>query len=124
ASVEPSGRHVLMTRRATIECDVVVNAAGAWAGRVGEMLGAPAEVLPQRHRALVAHLPRQLDYVMPSVMDYIPASGEIGLYFRHETATSMIAGLHSEDRLYEIVDPDAYSAGGDYVLDRKSTRLN
>jgi sarcosine oxidase subunit beta len=124
ASDGPDGGHVLVTSRGTIACDVVVNAAGAWAGRVGEMLAAPAEVLPQRHRALVAHLPRELDYVMPSVMDYIPASGEIGLYFRHESAASMIAGLHSEDRLYEIVDPDAYSSGDDYAFaDEVARRL-
>jgi sarcosine oxidase subunit beta len=82
ASVGPGGKHLLVTPHGTIACEVVVNAAGAWAGRVGEMLGAPAEVMPQRHRALVAHLPRALEYVMPSVMDYVPGSGEIGLYFR------------------------------------------
>ena len=36
---------------------MVVNAAGGWAGKVGDLLGAPAAVLPQRHRALVADLP-------------------------------------------------------------------
>jgi glycine/D-amino acid oxidase-like deaminating enzyme len=124
ASDGPSGTHVLETSQGTIACDVVVNAAGAWACRVGEILGAPAEVLPQRHRALVAHLPRALGYVMPSVMDYIPASGDIGLYFRHESAASMIAGLHSEDRLYEIVDPDAYSSGDDFAFaDEVARRL-
>jgi sarcosine oxidase subunit beta len=54
-------------------------------------------VLPERHQALVAHLPRPLDYVMPSVMDYIPGSGRLGLYFRHESRTSLIAGLHTEE---------------------------
>jgi sarcosine oxidase subunit beta len=28
----------------------------------------------------------------------------------------MIAGLHSEDRLHEIVDPDSYAAGGDHAF--------
>ena len=108
------GRHALVTPDATLECDVVVNAAGAWAGRVGRLLDAPAEVLPQRHQALVAHLPRALDYVMPSVMDYIPASGELGLYFRHESATTLIAGLHTEERLHDIVDPDDYARGDEH----------
>jgi sarcosine oxidase subunit beta len=109
-----TGRHVLDTPNAAIECDVVVNAAGAWAGQVGLLLDVPAEVLPQRHQALVAHLPRALDYLMPSVMDYIPASGEIGLYFRHESPTTLIAGLHTEDRLHDVVDPDAYTRGGEH----------
>src|SRR5262249_48000934 len=108
------GRHELETPDATIECDVVVNAAGAWAGQIGRILGVPAEVLPPRHQALVAHLPRELDYLMPSVIDYIPASGEIGLYFRHESPTTLIAGLHTEDRLHDVVDPDAYTRGGEH----------
>ena len=113
ASVAPTGRHVLATAHMTLECDVVVNAAGAWASRVGALLGAPTQVLPQRHQALVAHLPHALDYVMPSVMDYIPSSGELGLYFRHESRSSLIAGLHSEEPLHDIVDPDDYGRSGE-----------
>lgn len=114
ARVAEDGRHALVIPDATLDCDVVVNAAGAWAGRVGRLLDAPAEILPQRHQALVAHLPCALDYVMPSVMDYIPASGEIGLYFRHESAASLIAGLHTEERLHDIVDPDDYTRGAEH----------
>jgi sarcosine oxidase subunit beta len=91
---------------------------------VGEILGAPARVLPQRHQALVAHLPRRLDYLMPSVMDYIPASGEIGLYFRHESPTSLIAGLHTEEALHDIVDPDDYGRSGEQeYMHEVATRL-
>jgi sarcosine oxidase, subunit beta len=108
------GRHALVTPDATLECDVVVNAAGAWAGRVGRLLDTQADVLPQRHQALVAHLPRALDYLMPSVMDYIPASGDLGLYFRHESFTTLIAGLHTEERLHDIVDPDDYTRGDEH----------
>ncbi len=114
AGIASSGRHRLVTSHSTLECDVVVNAAGAWAPRVGELLGAPAHVLPQRHQALVAHLPRELDYPMPSVMDYIPSSGELGLYFRHETSASLISGLHTEEALHDIVDPDDYGRGGEH----------
>jgi sarcosine oxidase subunit beta len=108
-----SGGLGLRTSGPALECDVVVNAAGGWAAGVGEILGAPAVVLPQRHRALVAHLPRPLSYVMPSVMDYVPASGRQGLYFRHETAQSLVAGLHTEEALHDVVDPDDYPTGGD-----------
>jgi sarcosine oxidase subunit beta len=114
----------LVTSTSTIECDVVVNAAGAWAARVGDILGAPAHVLPQRHQALVAHLPRQLDYLMPSVMDYIPASGDLGLYFRHESATSLISGLHTEEALHDLVDPDDYGRSGEQeFMHEVATRL-
>jgi len=103
-----NGGHRLATSRGELQCDVVVNAAGGWAGHVGELLGAPVPILPQRHQALVAHLPRKLDYVMPSVMDYIPATGDYGLYFRHESPEHLIAGLHTEEAIHDIVDPDDF----------------
>ena len=109
---------------ADFECDVVVNAAGAWAARVGELLGAPAQIIPQRHQALVAHLPRELDYLMPSVMDYIPSSGELGLYFRHESRSSLIAGLHTEEPLHDVVDPDDFGRSGEHeFMDEVALRL-
>src|SRR5439155_11869398 len=63
------------------------------------------------HQACVAYLPRTLDYMMPMIMDYVPGAGEEGLYFRHETYDSMIAGLHTEDVLHDNVDPDGYGFG-------------
>jgi sarcosine oxidase subunit beta len=107
----PGGRHRLATSRGALECDYVVNAAGGWAGRVGELLGAPVAVLPQRHQALVAHLPRELGYRMPSVMDYLPASGDYGLYFRDEGPGRLIAGLHTEEAIHDLVDPDDFGRG-------------
>lgn len=124
ASVTSAGRHALVTRGDTVECDVVVNAAGAWATKVGDLLGVPTRVLPQRHRALVAHLPRELDYLMPSVMDYIPSSGALGLYFRHESSTSLIAGLHTEEPLDDLVDPDSYGRGDEHrFMEEVAARL-
>jgi len=102
----PGDRHRLRTTRGPFECDVVVNAAGGWAGRVGDRLGAPIGILPQRHQALIARLPAPLAYRMPSVMDYVPASGGFGVYFRDEGPGRVVAGLHTEEVLHDIVDPD------------------
>lgn len=107
----PDGRHRLLTSRGELVCDHVVNAAGGWAARVGELLDAPVAVLPQRHQALVAHLPRELGYRMPSVMDYLPASGDYGLYFRDEGPGRLIAGLHTEEAIHDLVDPDDFTRG-------------
>jgi sarcosine oxidase, subunit beta len=104
----PSGGFRLDTTAGEVVCDVVVNAAGAWAGKVGTMLGTEVPVLPQRHQAAVVHVPRPLDYPMPMVMDYIPHSGGLGLYFRPEARDKLIAGLHTEDPLHGLVDPDGY----------------
>ena len=114
ADERPDGGWRLETSQGAIDADVVVNAAGAWAQPVGELFGTKAFILPQRHQALVAYLPRKLDYVMPMVMDYVPGSGEEGLYFRHESLDSMIAGLHTEDVLHDLVDPDDYGRGGEH----------
>jgi len=100
------GRPAVRTNGGTFDCDVVVNAAGGWAGRVGARLGAPIEILPQRHQALIARLPEPLPYLMPSVMDYVPSSGGFGVYFRDEGPGRMVAGLHTEEVLHDIVDPD------------------
>lgn len=113
ADVGSDGRHVLETTGGTLRCDHVVNAAGAWATPVGALLGTQVTVLPQRHQALFARLPKPFGYTMTSVMDYLPGSGRDGLYFRHDSPTAIVAGLHTEDALHGIVDPDRYRRGGD-----------
>jgi sarcosine oxidase subunit beta len=114
AEETPDGSWRLETSRGLLRTDVVVNAAGAWAPRVAELLGTRAHVLPQRHQALVAFLPGRLAYTMPTVMDYVPGTGEEGLYFRHETFESVIAGLHTEEVLHDIVDPDDYGRSDEH----------
>ena len=96
----------LTTNHGTLDCDVVVNAAGGWAGRVGDILGAPVEILPQRHQALMGRLETPLGYVMPSIMDYVPSSGGFGVYIRDDGPGRFIAGLHTEEVIHDIVDPD------------------
>jgi sarcosine oxidase, subunit beta len=108
-----SGQHVLRTPAGEHVCDYVVNAAGAWAERVGRLLGGELPLLPQRHQATAVHLARPLAYLMPSVMDYTPRSGEEGLYFRHERAGQLIAGLHSEEAVEGVADPDGYARSVD-----------
>ena len=105
------GRHLLRTSTGELTCDYVVNAAGAWAAETGEHLGVDTPILPQRHEAVSIHLPRTLDYMMPEVMDYAPAEGRSGLYFRHETFDMFLGGLHSEEAVHPVVDPDEWFEG-------------
>jgi sarcosine oxidase subunit beta len=114
------GRHRLLTSGSPLDCDVVVNAAGGWAGEVGELLGAPVEVLPERHQALHVRLPHELPYRMPSVMDYVPASGALGLYFRDEGPGRLIAGLHTEEAVEHSVDALTFT---EQVAERFADRL-
>jgi sarcosine oxidase, subunit beta len=122
----PGGGRRLSTTRGTIEADVVVNAAGAWADRVGDLLGTSIGIVPQRHQAVIVSTGRRLERFMPFVMDYIPGSGEEGLYFRGERPDALIAGLHTNDLTAgESDDPDNphRAADPDHVeqLSRKLT---
>jgi sarcosine oxidase subunit beta len=107
----PDGRHRLRTSTGELTCEYVVNAAGAWAQEVGERLGVDTPILPQRHEAVAMHLPRTLHYMMPEVMDYAPAEGRSGLYFRHESFDTFLGGLHSEEAVHPVVDPDDWFEG-------------
>ncbi len=108
-----AGQHRVSTPRGEIVCDVVVNAAGAWAGEVGETLGLPCPVLPQRHQAVFAHLGTPPQYRFPTIIDYTPGSGEEGLYVRYENANRLILGLHSEEVVHDVADPNSYFSGVD-----------
>jgi glycine/D-amino acid oxidase-like deaminating enzyme len=109
----PGARTRLATSAGALECEAIVIAAGAWAGRVASVLGRELRIVPQRAQACVVGLPRELPYTMPSVMDYTPGSGAPGLYFRHERAGRLIAGLHSEEALDEGVDLDRWERAAD-----------
>ncbi|NED97438.1 FAD-binding oxidoreductase [Phytoactinopolyspora alkaliphila] len=121
-----SGRHILTTMSADgaeshEEADVVVNAAGAWASQVGEMLEAPVPLVPQRHQVVQVQLPRPLDRTVPAVNEYVPGSGDYALYFRGEGPALLLAGLHTHDVLdgHASEDPDRFDRGvsDDYAIE-------
>jgi sarcosine oxidase, subunit beta len=91
--------YLLRTTVGDIAADIVVNAAGAWAQEVGAMLGTRVEINAQRHQVAIGRFAHPLDYVVPMVMDYMPGSGDSGLYFRHEGRDQLLAGLHTNDLL-------------------------
>ncbi|WP_375002013.1 NAD(P)/FAD-dependent oxidoreductase [Aeromicrobium sp. CTD01-1L150] len=91
--------------RGVFEADIVVNAAGAHAGQVGEILGAPVPLLPQLHGALTLELSQPHPFT-PFVMDYVPGTGRDGVYFRSERSDQLIAGLHTDEAIRDTVSPD------------------
>ncbi|MGO4255919.1 NAD(P)/FAD-dependent oxidoreductase [Marmoricola sp. RAF53] len=97
----------------TVEADVVVNAAGPWAEQVGDMLGAPVPMMNERHEAYLFQLPRSYaGPPLPMVMDYVVGAEHPGVYFRHEGADQLVAGMHSNDILGSIEpDPSAAQTG-------------
>jgi sarcosine oxidase subunit beta len=116
--------HLIETSDGVLECDVVVNAAGPWATRVGELLGLAVPIAPLRNQIGIWRLERPLDRVLPMVMDYIPHSGARGLYVAtYDDADHVLAGLHSEELVGDAVDPDAYDhdADDDYLADTRAS---
>ncbi|WP_192244618.1 NAD(P)/FAD-dependent oxidoreductase [Mesorhizobium silamurunense] len=101
-----SGGYTLETGGDSIDCDVVVNAGGAWAPQVAELFDQRLHIWPERHEAVVVHLDQPLDYTMPMVMDLVNGEGS-GLNFRHEKRTELIAEIHkveqSKVRLAELL---------------------
>jgi len=100
------GTWKVVTSTKTFIADVVVNAAGAWGGLVGERLGAPVALHPQLHGAVTVDLRTPMEPLLPFVMDYVPDSGTDGVYFRAERANQLIAGLHTDEGVHEAVSPD------------------
>jgi sarcosine oxidase subunit beta len=101
------------TPRGSLAADFVVNAAGAWAPGVAELLGTTVPIRPERHQAVIARLPGALPYTMPCVMTYSPGSGKQGVFFRHERPAHLVVGMHSLDPIGEVVDPDDYRRSND-----------
>lgn len=90
-----------------MECDVVVNAGGAWAPQIAELFGQRLHIWPERHEAVVIHLDEPLGYTMPMVMDLVNGEGS-GLNFRHEKPNEMIAEIHKVHSAAPE-DPDNYN---------------
>jgi sarcosine oxidase subunit beta len=109
-SQSADGTHRLDTTAGPFACDVVVNAAGACAGEVGELLGVVTPTLPQRHEVVTVHLPAPLPYVLPSVVDFV-SGGEEGCYLRYDTPTQLIGGVHGEQVDQQDVDPRDWFEG-------------
>ncbi|WP_154722242.1 NAD(P)/FAD-dependent oxidoreductase [Ciceribacter sp. T2.26MG-112.2] len=101
------GGYRLTTSEAAIDCDIVVNAAGAWAAQLAAMFGQTLHVRPERHEAVTILLDKPLDYTMPMVMDLVNGEGS-GLNFRHEKPQELIAEVHKVASL-EPEDPETYN---------------
>lgn len=99
-----------------LECEAVVNASGAWARRLGSALGLTLPVDGYRRQLVQFEPPRPLAAPVPMVIDYVPGVEAEGLYFRDDTPTRIIAGLHWEVHgdWERPADPDAFRQAVDW----------
>lgn len=108
----------VLTSKGEIECEYIINAAGGWADKVGSMIGVDLPVKAYRRQLAVMKAP-DIDYMVPSVMDYVPGKESFGVYFRDERGGKIVSGLHMQafGKDEKPVDPDNYkqSLDTDYI---------
>jgi sarcosine oxidase subunit beta len=99
-----------------IECEAVVNASGAWARQLGSALGVSLPVDGYRRQLVQFEPPRPLAASVPMVIDYVPGVEREGLYFRDDTPTRIVAGLHWEVHgdAERPADPDGFRQSVDW----------
>jgi sarcosine oxidase subunit beta len=99
-----------------IECEAVVNASGAWARQLGSALGVSLPVDGYRRQLVQFEPPRPLAAPVPMVIDYVPGVEREGLYFRDDTPTRIVAGLHWEVHgdAERPADPDGFRQSVDW----------
>lgn len=80
------------TNRGTIECDVVVNAAGPWAGVVSDMVGVPLPITPIRRQMLTTTPLPEIPPDFPFIIDFAQS-----LYF-HREGNGLLTGMSNPNQ--------------------------
>ncbi len=110
----------VQTANAEYSAPIVVNAAGAWAGKVNQMAGLDLPYDTWRHDTMYVARPRQLDQGHPTVIDF-PNE----MYFRPEANLTLV-GLEDGNPLGESPDADTDHARPGFVeraIDRICRRI-
>jgi sarcosine oxidase subunit beta len=80
---------------------IVVNCAGAWAAKIGNMVGMDLPIDTWRHDTMFVRRPNELTADHPTVIDF-PNS----MYFRPETGDLTLVGLEDDNPIGEAPDGD------------------
>jgi len=108
----PQLRYCIRTDQGEINCDYVVNAAGAWAGPIGKMIGAEIPVKPVRRQIVTLEVPYQNAGKIPFFIDmksrlYMHGSGG---------GNTVHSGVHLDTDIDTVasVEPEKYYSGVDF----------
>ena len=110
----------VQTTQGEFSAPVIVNAAGAWAGKINEMAGLDLPFDTWRHDTMFVKRPPQVGPSHPTVIDF---SNE--MYFRPEGALTLV-GLEDGNPLGESPDGDSDRARSGFVergIDRICRRI-
>ncbi len=108
------------TPQGAFSASVVVNAAGAWAGKINEMAGLNLPFNTWRHETMFVKRPPQVGPSHPTVIDFCNA-----MYFRPEGSLTLV-GLEDGNSLGESPDTDTDHARPGFVergIDRICRRI-
>jgi sarcosine oxidase subunit beta len=109
------------TSQGKLSAPVVVNAAGAWAGKIGAMAGINLPVDTWQHDTMFIRRPANLTAEHPTVIDF-PNS----MYFRPETGGLTLVGLEDANPIGEAADGDTEHSKPGFVtraVDRICKRI-
>ncbi len=105
------------TNRGQVDAPVIVNAAGAWAGRVGSLLGLDLPIQVWRHDTGYLGVPASVGRPIPVVIDIAN-----GMYFRPEGHDMVLVGLEDDNQIGGSADRDTSEAKADF-RDRAADRI-
>ncbi|GAB3419484.1 FAD-binding oxidoreductase [Haloparvum alkalitolerans] len=107
AEVRADGGEIGEQATDRLAVDYVVNAAGAWASRVGELAGVDLPISPRRRQIAVVEPSTPVPESVPLTIDL-----ETGSYFRPEREGIALVGGHFAEPDPDA-DPDGYDEGMD-----------
>jgi len=105
------------TNQGDFSAPIVVNAAGAWAKKIGALVGSDLPIDTWRHDTMFIRRPKELKAEHPTAIDF-PNS----MYFRPETGGLSLVGLEDNNPIGESPDGDCDHAMPGFV-DRAIDRI-
>ncbi len=105
------------TTKGTFDAPVIVNAAGGWAKRVGDLAGMDLPIRVWRHDTGYLGVPASVPRPIPVVIDVAR-----GMYFRPEGSDMVLIGLEDDNQIGGSPDRDTADARADFA-DRASERI-
>ena len=94
-------RAVRLSDGITINCETVVNCAGAWARAVGAMAGVPVPLQPVEHMYVVTEPLNDLPDPFPIVRDL-----DGGIYLKADAGKLVLGGFEPKAKLWDPHGPD------------------
>ncbi len=107
----------LDTTKGSFDAPVIVNAAGGWARRVGDLAGMDLPLRVWRHDTGYLGIPASVARPIPVVIDLAN-----GMYFRPEGSEMVLVSLEDDNQIGGSPDRDTSDAGDDF-RDRAAERI-